>query len=314
MSGLPLEIVYQILADLPYEDILSYCDTHIAIRNICSDSKFWFSKLDREFAVSGKIPSEYARKYSHDGEDGRAIYKRWFDFTFMNLSRFTNQQIRDSIVISLINDIDIFMFKLDQGYVFGQYEKNIFLDAIMLGESLDNIKFLQTQTIFLQDIQYIIISAVKYNRIDVLNWIHDLNIITDMIKRGTDLIPIAITYDNTEVLNWIRDMGYISSRYSIISYLGVIFANKSANALRWLIENGYIFPKQSMSQLLSDNEDITILNVLDDYNLIIMDISDNTLNIYNYTKRLPILNWLVDRGYISPVHSPIYYNTNIFTN
>jgi hypothetical protein len=43
------EIVENILLNLSYNDIMSYCRTSIDANKVCQDDTFWKNKLDRDF-------------------------------------------------------------------------------------------------------------------------------------------------------------------------------------------------------------------------------------------------------------------------
>lgn len=60
-SMLPLEIQEQILLNLPYKDVLNYCNTNTASANICKDEYFWKKKLQADgypdWLLTGDNPS-----------------------------------------------------------------------------------------------------------------------------------------------------------------------------------------------------------------------------------------------------------------
>lgn len=73
--NLPVEIMYNIMYDMEYKDILSYCQTNTQARTICSDRRFWLNKLDRDFPDTKQPLSSYINP---NDLDGKAIYKRFY--------------------------------------------------------------------------------------------------------------------------------------------------------------------------------------------------------------------------------------------
>jgi len=47
-SDLSREVQFQTLLNLPYRDILNYCETHTDAQRICNDDSFWRMRLQRE--------------------------------------------------------------------------------------------------------------------------------------------------------------------------------------------------------------------------------------------------------------------------
>jgi hypothetical protein len=49
---LPVETLFKILLDLPYDTIVDYCETNWEASEICKSESFWKAKADRDFQQS----------------------------------------------------------------------------------------------------------------------------------------------------------------------------------------------------------------------------------------------------------------------
>lgn len=69
MTDLPYEIQFQYLLDLPYQDVLNYCQTSTAAYAVCQSESFWQKKSLRDFGipllniVSGGSPQQQYLSY-----------------------------------------------------------------------------------------------------------------------------------------------------------------------------------------------------------------------------------------------------------
>ena len=76
----PIELIYKILHQIPYSDVISYCLTNKAHSMILYDTVFWIERLDTEFGGKS-LPSHYIRLYGKNSTEGVNIYRRWREIT-----------------------------------------------------------------------------------------------------------------------------------------------------------------------------------------------------------------------------------------
>lgn len=99
IDDMPLELIYKILLQTSYNDILSYCASHSKVSFIWDDMGFWMNKLDNDFGDRLQ-PSVYVKNFGVNN-NGRDTYKRWD--TYINVS-----------TVSVIDNIDIIMYNIDR--------------------------------------------------------------------------------------------------------------------------------------------------------------------------------------------------------
>ena len=98
IDSLPLELLYQILLPVSYNDIVSYCRTSVRSKIICNDTRFWMQKLDQDYAHLSDDhmkPSDYVRLYGDT--EGIDIYKRW-EVTYKNVENMVKYGYNDNIM------------------------------------------------------------------------------------------------------------------------------------------------------------------------------------------------------------------------
>ena len=112
MTELSTEIIYNILINLPYNDIMNYCSTNSSSNVLCHDPYFWMNKLDHDFVpVRGTYPSNYVNTYSIN--KGKETYKRWITSNVKTL--ISNVGLTWFEIIDIINtNIDIIMYQFDE--------------------------------------------------------------------------------------------------------------------------------------------------------------------------------------------------------
>ena len=228
LSSYPLEIAYQILLRMSYNDILNYCATNSESRSLCDDNVFWINKLDHDFKPTSQgLALEYVKKYSHSDMKAQFIYKRWMDFEkdeariyggrknwitkgadwIDNITKRVISTDEYSIVTKFVdNNVDIFMYMLDSGYQSNELLMYDLLNSIISQDTLSTLKDLVNRGIFSTTSEYNFTTmydiAVHYTRLDIMDWLFENGI----VPPDTVFDEIDAT-DNIPVLEWMKKKG-----------------------------------------------------------------------------------------------------------
>lgn len=209
-AQLPIEVIWNILLDMPYLDIMSFCKTGIPeVQEICDSDEFWISKLDKEYTVQSSddvihIPSSYITVYRNDEETGRDIYVRWVRGLYIPLPTEFNVTLT-YLTDNLNINVDIILFRVD-----------------MIG--INNIQLMKI-------IQVLQMLAAQKGSIDLLDKLIQIGGVKSMV-----LMSIALRYDQMHVADWIFD----NKIKQIINYNDFAQLEKGELKLAtWLIEHGY---------------------------------------------------------------------------
>ena len=193
IDSLPLELWYQILLQLSYDDIVSYCRTSVRAGVICSDTGFWMQKLDYDYShLSGNDmkPSDYVRWYEHLDRRGIDIYRRWENkMLFMNV----DTMVRDG---NNANAIWIMSMKRNAPYI---------RDIINVATKYGNMQILQWLDPYTPNI-IALAEAAGNGHIQVLEWFEQRNIFSD-----TWAANAAASNGHILVLQWLEQRNILPS-------------------------------------------------------------------------------------------------------
>ena len=236
LTEYPSEVLYNILLNLSYPDILKYCSTNQRAKAICDDIYFWMIKLNHDFKIitpNGReyLPSQYVQKYPHSDTKGYDIYKRWNAFRDADPYTSRNIQLQNG-------NFDILVFYIDIN---------------------------QDDT----SLQYLIInSAVANNHISVLNHIIDINLSSPFLELFILLIiDLAIQHNTPHILDWLNHKVNLKSKLDTTTLTKIandviIHHPQNINILDWL-ETQAILPTPDMATYAAHNNLINILNWLE---------------------------------------------------
>lgn len=116
--NLPTELIFDILLQLPYEDVMQYCQVNHAAWKICQSEVFWNTKAEYDFGVTLNVlpntpQDQYLRLSELQEMSPMDIYKaRLFDYM---RQAFTTEELEDLFV-------DI---------VYGSHQQRVNIDQII---------------------------------------------------------------------------------------------------------------------------------------------------------------------------------------
>jgi hypothetical protein len=94
-------------------DVANYCTNNIYAKQLYTNDKFWFDKLNLAFGHvtpdgNALIPSEYVTKYIGEREPAIESYKRWILFKFID---FKTEPLNDELIAQYM---DVLIYELAQ--------------------------------------------------------------------------------------------------------------------------------------------------------------------------------------------------------
>lgn len=111
MESLPLEIIYKILLNLSYSDILNYCGVNTHSTHLYIDVYFWMMKLDKDFIINGDLrPSEYIKSYNPNM--GNNVYKRWYEAKQLGYRKVGNPYISEDQCVAIYKEKQLGQYKM----------------------------------------------------------------------------------------------------------------------------------------------------------------------------------------------------------
>lgn len=272
MNQIPIEIIYNILLQLPYKDIINYCASNRESREICNDNIFWAAKLDYDFSTidfleKPLIPSQYVRKFKEVTQD---IYIKWMNHALYPPS-FVN------------NDIDAIIFRSHISGDMNSHDALRALEPLVIGDFLDELKDLFDNGI-LSNESYgfdVAFDAIKHNKLDILKWS-----MTKMNPKNLrSLTSMASSRNDIHILKWLEQNGVPPD----LGTASVAAENGYVNILYWL-EQRKIFPSPRAIRelLLIEHTNIRKKSV---YNS-----SPGVLSASDRARIVQVIDWLSGRG------------------
>lgn len=284
INHVPQEIIYNMLIQASYNDIIRYCNSHKSALIICSDDIFWLNKLDYEATFTLQdgtriIPSYYINLFKTHNETGKQFYTRWI--------KILNDESYDINYETLEQgNWDVIIFKL-QSQNPSQFKYNlsrISTAAIYYGE----ITILDGLTKLGYIPQYNdIINSITYNRPDTLQWLTDHALDTILQEINTNPNPFirtrrlseiekgAIRYGNLDIINKLINIGYEPTLDSIL--LAIQFGQ--LNILQWFETHN-----THTDDFIKTNAD----TILDDIELAIINNIPNIIDILQWLTKYDI--------------------------
>lgn len=265
MPFLPTDIARGMLMGLSYNNTVEYCSTSDEAMRICSDNLFWKEKLDTRYTSNNRLkPSDYM-KYLNPALDNRyeVIYEKW---------EYTIELPFLEVVEIAYNVSDVIMYKLDSNpntiilpYIGWVVRAIIYSGSVLALEELLNRGLIQMSNYW---VEKLIMDAIRYNRVDILNFLEQRNLSYDISKHGLikidtyqfdtisidmikwlmkrnilymkNIIGYAIAYDRFDIVYYLEESG-ISPEQSDVNI--VITHNRIGHItdkLDWLAEHGIL--------------------------------------------------------------------------
>lgn len=283
LSSQPLEIIYKILLELDYIDIISYCSVNREAHNIGYDDIFWMIKLNHDFMIldQDRIPSEYVKRYPHTDIGGKDIYKRWneFDETVHAVETLGKPQNSPLIMISMSRNCDILMYKMKQGYQVCLLTRKVLYIHIINKSSVDTILDPEIKDIFMPEdktLYALVMSAINMKRLDVITRMCDEGMVSTN-NLGSSAVYSALTSYNINILQYLYSKGIVPDTQIINYYMSSR-------------------PHYPAGQYTS----IDILNWLETKNMCITnhDLDDFIISGRSNQDKLATLQWSYERGII----------------
>ena len=306
LETIPIEVIYNILLQLPYDDIINYCRTNIKARDICNDNYFWLNKLNHDFSAKGLngkmlVPSEYMRLYQPD-LGGKAVYERWkrgMEVDFEGIDDDTGNPIYDLNI-----NADITIFRLDRDSYSPDIIHEIYKNAIRYG-NIDVLNKLQQSPT-----ESDIMEAIRFDQPQILDWLISYNIVPtredfdyaiDLGKihildwfEQSGIIPnqedanAAATAGQLDTLLWLEKRGILPNPAGMDSTI----AHDNLETINWLLERN-ILPSQAGINMLAQHGHLDTLKFLEQRGMIP---NQNGANKALLRDRMDTLSWLEERN------------------
>lgn len=212
VGQLPNEIIWKILLNMPYTDIINYYESvYNDVDDIYSNDGFWISKTNKDFTFTRSkdgvllIPSDYIHMTRNYDESGRDIYLRWYEGIHTKLEPIQYPNIQNVLMVELNQNTDIVLFMLDaMTYTISTlFEIQLYAAA---NSNLVILNKLSTMGLEPELNQVRIIRVALYTgRIPVLDWL-------EQTLSTMNIDPLAINIvarsGRLKVLEWLRQRGY----------------------------------------------------------------------------------------------------------
>lgn len=251
MDIIPLDILYETLLILPYDDIPAFIDAHPRLHAYRNDPQVWISKLNHDFTIQfldgiNLVPSDYIKRYPHYNDD-RKIYQRWaigllLPFNKIYLSNHDGGNMGE--FHGLNNNTDIIMYLLDRnraiyntrhdrlhvhelGGLYDLYRESIYFGNFDILNALYRFGVEWNET---YSPAKLIIEANTSNAIQTLEWFE-----AHGFKFDNKLIPLIIHEDRLDILQWFYSRGIIADRDDI----ELAIRWKRTDIYEWLTQQDY---------------------------------------------------------------------------
>ena len=224
------ELTLQIFLTLDYPTLLSFCQTSLEIRALCSDDYFWRLKVRQDFGVT---------QYKPQGMSHQEQYRTLYYLPSLD----------DAIRTGRLDQVAL---HLSRGYVPTPQQVNL----AGTPELLDYF----AERGYLPD-EEAYIPAVQYGRIDVMDWLWNHGLQPDdltITESGAGSIPALIWLEDHEVPldTWTANTAASGGHLGVLRWLeeerGILPDENGANlaagsgeleTLKWLAQRG-IFPTE----------------------------------------------------------------------
>ena len=204
------EILYSELMNMSYKEIVRCCSDNVEAKAVCEGGDFWMNKLDYDLMANlvdrVLIPSKYVMNYPHPDSSEGEIYKRW------RMDSMSIEELAKGMYV------DLFIYKLDRG---------------------DNIDF-----------DMCIDFAIQYGIMQVLDWFYD----EKHIRREDVYITRAVKFDRLDVLNWAKTRGMILT----VRDANEISGMGKLEILKWLANRGIYPTSKGAKDAMINNHKTTL--------------------------------------------------------
>lgn len=287
-------IVYGILTQLTYLDILNFRLVNNKAYEICTDSGFWKYKLDYDFTNNKLIPSHYVTMYKQASESWYNTYSRWY-YKLPKDIKLNGTLYTDICIFKLdcnikpCTDIINFTYKLaiyhnnlpilnklyNMGYIFTGFHN---LDGSYIADiNLEVLDWLDTHTTILYTT--LCNDIMLGDRIDIMDWLADRN-----VYPSENEINWSLFYNKFNIVAWAIRRGIYPSQESINRA-----CRTKVEILLWLLRHDLYPDRQAADQSIK-NGNLPMLQALMTYHIYPNQRGINHA-IHN-DKAIPVLEWL----------------------